>query len=215
MSYCHCCAANEQFDQRLARGDLRRLHRRGPDRTTRQLLAAIQRRPLPSAPTLLDIGGGIGTIHHMLLDRGFARATEVDASQAYLAVAAAEADRLGHRPRVTLTHADFRAAAPATEPADVVTLDRVVCCDPDGVGLLGAAADHARHLLAFSFPHRRWYTRLFVAAVNAWRRIRGRSFRAYIHPPAAMTRVLESHGLRRCWRGGNWIWRVELFERTA
>jgi len=214
MSSCHCCAANEQFDQRLARSDLKRFRRRGPDATTTQLVEAIQGHPLPAGATLLDIGGGIGIIHHTLLDRGFARATEVDASQAYLAAAAEEADRLGHRPRVTLTHADFRTAAPATEPADVVTLDRVVCCDPDFVGLLGAAADHARCLLALSFPHRRWYTRLFVVGVNAWRRARGRSFRAYIHPPAAITRVLESRGLRRCWRGGTWIWRVELFERA-
>jgi hypothetical protein len=64
MTTCHCCAADQQFDRRLAEGDLKRLHRH------------------------------------------------------------AEADRLGHRPRVTLTHADFRAAAPTTAPADVVTLDR-------------------------------------------------------------------------------------------
>jgi len=215
MSACHCCAPDQQFDQRQAQGDLKRLHRHGPDRTTKQILAAIQRHPLPAAPTLLDIGGGIGTIHHTLLDHGFAEATHVDASRAYLAVAAAEADRLGHRSRVMLTHADFRTVAPAAAPADVVTLDRVVCCDPDFAGLLGAAADHARHLLALSFPHRRWYTRLFVAGINTWRWIRGRSFRAYVHPPAAMTRVLESRGLRQCWRGGTWIWRVELFERAA
>jgi magnesium-protoporphyrin O-methyltransferase len=215
MSACHCCAADQQFDHRLARRDLARLHRRGPDRTTRELLDVIQRHPLPAAPTLLDIGGGIGTIHHTLLDRGFAHATQVDASQAYLAVAADEAERLGHLPRVTLTHADFRAAAPATAAADVVTLDRVVCCDPDFDGLLGAAADHARHLLALSFPQQRWYTHLFVGGNNAWRRVRRRSFRAYIHSPDAMTRVLERRGLRRCWSGGTWIWRVELFERAA
>lgn len=215
MTSCHCCAADQQFDRRLAEGDLKRLHRHGPDATTKQLLAAIRERRLPAAPTLLDIGGGIGTIHHTLLEHGFAHATQVDASQAYLAVAAAEADRLGHLPRVTLTHADFRAAACTTAPADVVTLDRVVCCDPDFVQLLGAAADRARHLLAYSFPHGRWYTRLFVASINFWRWIRRRSFRAHVHPPEAMTRVIEGRGLRRCWQGGNWIWRVELFERPA
>jgi magnesium-protoporphyrin O-methyltransferase len=97
----------------------------------------------------------------------------------------------------------------------VVTLDRVVCCDPDFDGLLGAAADHARHLLALSFPQQRWSTHLFVGGNNAWRRVRRRSFRAYIHSPDAMTRVLERRGLRRCWSGGTWIWRVELFERAA
>lgn len=214
MTCCNCCAADQQFDRRHAEGDLKRLHRHGPDATTRQLLGAIRSHSLPPSPTLLDIGGGIGTIHHTLLDHGFAQATQVDASQAFLTVAAAEAERRGHLPRVTLTHADFRAAAPATAPADVVTLDRVVCCDPDFAGLLTTAADHARHLLAFSFPHRRWYTRLFVAGINAWRWLRRRSYRGYVHSPDAMTRVLEDRGLRRSWRGGNWVWRVELFERA-
>jgi hypothetical protein len=51
--------------------------------------------------------------------------------------------------------------------------------------------------------------------VNAWRRLRGHPFRAYVHPPAAMTAVLEGRGLRRRWTGGTWIWSAELFERAA
>jgi hypothetical protein len=215
MTSCHCCATDLRFDQRIAQRDLRRFHRHGADPATKQLLTAVQNGPLPPQPTLLDIGGGIGTIHHTLLDHGFAHATQIDASQAYLTVAAAEAERRGHLPRVTLAHADFRALAPTTPPADVVTLDRVVCCDPDYAGLLGAAADHALRLLAFTFPHARWYTRLFVATMNAGYRLWGNPFRAYIHSPAAMTAVLEGRGLRRRWAGGTWIWRVELFERAA
>lgn len=215
MTTCHCCAADQQFDRRIAERDLQRLHRRGPDPATRQLLAAVQISPLPPRPTLLDIGGGIGTIHHTLLDHGFAHATQIDASRAYLALAAAEAERRGHQARLTLAHADFHAVAHTTPPADVVTLDRVVCCDPDYAGLLGAAADHAQRLLAFTYPHARWYTRLFVAAMNAWRHLWGHPFRAYVHSPAAMSAVLEARGLRRRWAGGTWIWKVELFGRAV
>jgi magnesium-protoporphyrin O-methyltransferase len=116
---------------------------------------------------------------------------------------------------VTFAHADFHALAPTTPPADVVTLDRVVCCDADYARLLGAAADHAQRLLAFTYPHDRWYTRLAVATLNARWRLRGRPFRAYVHPPEAMIAVLEARGLRRRWAGGTWIWRAELFERAA
>lgn len=214
MSTCHCCATDREFDRGRARHDLRRLRRRGPDAGTRQLLTAIRAAKLPPDPTLLDIGGGVGTIHHALLDRGFRRATHVDASTAYLEVAAAEARRLGHADRVVFQHGDFREVEQATPRADVVTLDRVVCCDADYRSLLAAAADHADHLLGFTFPRARWYTRAFVAAANAWRRIRGAAFRAYVHPPAAMTAVLEEHGLRRRWAGGTWVWAVEVFERA-
>ena len=215
MTSCRCCATDQQFDHRLAVHDLRRFHRRGPDPATQQLLDAVRESPLPPGPTLLDIGGGIGAIQHVLLEHGFARAAQVDASQAYLAVAATEAARLGHSGRVSFTHADFRAVAPTVEAADVVTLDRVVCCDPDYAGLLGAAADHTGRLLAFTYPRARWYTRLYVATMNAWRRLRGEPFRSYIHPPAAMTAVLERRGLRRRWVGGTWIWTAELFERAG
>jgi methyltransferase family protein len=212
---CHCCAIEQTFDRRTAEGDLRRFRRRGPDATTRQLVAAVRDAPLSPHPTLLDIGGGIGVIHHLLLDGGFARAAQVDASEAYLAVAASEARRLGHAERVTFQHADFRAVAVDVPPADVVTLDRVVCCDPDYAGLLGAAADHAGRFLAFAYPRARWYVRAVIAIENAWGRLRGRLFRAYVHPPTAMVAVLEKRGLRRRWSGGTWIWAVEMFERAS
>ena len=214
MTYCHCCATDKEFDRRRARRDARRFRRRGPDAGTRQLLTAIGDASLPPRPTLLDIGGGVGTISRALLDRGFSQATHVDASAAYLAVADEEAQRLGHARRVTFRHADFRDVADTVPVADVVTLDRVVCCDPDYDSLLAAAADHARHLLGVTFPRLRWYTRAFVAVANVWRRIRNETFRAYVHRPAAMAAVLEQHGLRRRWSGGTLIWAVEMYERA-
>src|SRR2546428_112553 len=215
MTSCHCCATDQQFDSAVARRDLRRFRRRGPAASTRQVLAAVQACPLPPRPTLLDIGGGIGAIHHVLLEHGFDRATHVDASAAYLAAAAEEAGRLGHTGRVQFQLANFPAVAATLPRADVVTLDRVVCCDPDYVHMLGAAADHARRLVAFSYPRPRWVIRLFIATANAARRLVGHSFRAYVHPPTGMTAVLEEAGMRRSWAGGSWVLGVQLFERAA
>lgn len=215
MPSCRCCATDEQFDPRVARRDLRRYQRRGPNQVTLRLVAAVEQVPLAPQPTLLDVGGGVGAIHHLLLDRGFGRAAQIDASAAYLSVAAVEARRLGHADRVTFYHAALQAVAADVGPADVVTLDRVVCCDPDYAGILAAAADHARGLLGFTYPRPRWLTRAVVAVGNAWRRIRGRSFRVYVHSPTAMTAVLERRGMRRRWAGGTWIWAAELFERET
>jgi magnesium-protoporphyrin O-methyltransferase len=175
----------------------------------------VQDVAIPGSPTLLDVGGGIGAIHHQLLAAGFAHATHVDASTAYLAAAESEARRLNHADRVTFRHADFRASAAEIPAADVVTLDRVVCCDPDHAGMLGAAAAHARRAVAFSYPRDRASVRLVLAMVNAWLRLRRSSFRVFVHPPAAMTAVLEAAGLRRRYSGGTFVWAVELFERPA
>ena len=214
MTGCHCCNVDHLFDARVARRDLRRFRRRGPNAVTRALLTAVCDAAPSPAPDLLDIGGGIGAIHHRLLEQGFARATQVDASAAYLAAARSEAERLGHGDRVTFRHADFRAVSAEVPGAEVVTLDRVVCCDPDFDSLLGAAGLHARRLLAFSYPRPRWPVRAVIAMANAWLRLRRQSFRVFAHSPRAMAAVLERGGLRRRWAGGTWVWAVEVFERA-
>jgi hypothetical protein len=140
---CNCCAADRQFDNRVAQRDLRRFHSRGPDAVTRQLLSGVQQSPLAPAPTLLDIGGGVGVIQHFLLVHGFVHATQVGASQAHLAGAATEAQRRGHEKQATFSNADFGTAAPVTLAADVVTLNRVVCCDPEHATLMSVATEHA------------------------------------------------------------------------
>jgi O-methyltransferase domain len=213
MTSCHCQTVDQEFNVRVARRDLRRFHRRGPEPSTRHMLAALRAFPLPGEPDLLDVGGGIGVLHHALLDGGFAHALHVDGSAAYLATAADEAARLGHTGRVTFRLGDFASVAPSLPSADLVTLDRVVCCDPDFTGLLAAAADHARRAVAFSYPRRRWLVRAVIGAGNATRRLVGRAFRVYLHPPEAMAAVLERSGFRRRWIGGSWVWAVELFER--
>jgi magnesium-protoporphyrin O-methyltransferase len=177
------------------------------------MLAAVLAYPLPAKPELLDVGGGVGVLHHALLDHGFVHAFHIDGSAAYLATAAAETARRGHAGRVEFRQGDFPALAPDLPAADVVTLDRVVCCDPDFTRLLTAAAQHARCAVAFSYPRPRWLIRAMVATAKAARRLVGRAFRAYVHPPAAMRAVLERAGFRRRWMGGTWVWAVDLFER--
>ncbi len=80
------CAAEAQFNHKVAERDVRRYRRRGADATTRLLLAELRRWPLEGR-RLLDIGGGIGVISRELADTGIASATIVEASPAYLEVA--------------------------------------------------------------------------------------------------------------------------------
>jgi magnesium-protoporphyrin O-methyltransferase len=179
------------------------------------MLGAAGARPLPPRPTLLDIGGGVGVIHHVLLERGFSNAMQVDASPAYLEAAAEEAGRLGHAGRVDFRLAEFPAEAGEVPAADLVTLDRVVCCYADYQSMLRAAGERARHVLALSYPRPRRLAHWSVAAGNLVRRLRGQAFRVFVHSPARMGAVLEATGLRRVWAGGTWIWAVEVFERPA
>src|SRR6185436_18999156 len=149
---CNCCEVTDNaFTEEEARADINRYHKRGPAKQTRLILDGIRSLGLRDA-MLLDIGGGIGAIHHELLPDTAAHAIHVDASSAYLREARAEAERRGHMAQVEFRHADFTDVAADLPQADVVTLDRVVCCYPDFRGLLLAAAGHSRAVVALTYP---------------------------------------------------------------
>jgi magnesium-protoporphyrin O-methyltransferase len=101
------------------------------------------------------------------------------------------------------------------EPADLVVLHRVVCCYPDYERLLGAAADHARQTLVFSYPPRNVLSRAFYVVFNLVMRLTRSSFRGFAHPPDAMLGVLEDHGLRRTYRHHSRIWQAAGLERAS
>jgi magnesium-protoporphyrin O-methyltransferase len=99
--------------------------------------------------------------------------------------------------------------------ADIVTLDRVVCCYPDYIALLTRAADSARRTLAFSFPRNRWDVRLRVAAENFIHRLTRNAFRTFVHPEASMTALLRGSGFRLIGRRTTLGWCVDHWERSA
>src|SRR5919202_1825939 len=161
----HCCGLTTLFDARLARRDLDSYRRRGPSASTRRLLAAVRDAGRPPE-TLLDVGGGVGAIAHELLAAGAARATMVDASPSYLAAAREEAERRGTTDRLQLRQGDLVEVADDVPPADVVTLDKVVCCYPDMETLLSVSAARARRLYGIVYPLDGWWVSLAVAVEN-------------------------------------------------
>jgi 2-polyprenyl-3-methyl-5-hydroxy-6-metoxy-1,4-benzoquinol methylase len=206
------CAAAAQFDSKVAERDLRRYRRRGADTTTRLMLAEVRRWPLEGRH-VLDVGGGIGVIIGELADTRLASATMVEASLAYLEVARREVGlKFGSRP-IQFVLGDFAVIAGTLPDADVVTLDRVVCCYPDAEALLGAAAARTRQLLAFTYPRARWYVRTMIALVNFWLRLTGKKFRAFVHSPERMAAVLEASGLMRATQRGTLVWMLDLYYR--
>lgn len=213
MSCAHCRDAGDFFGSSTARRDLKRYRRKGPIETTRTLLDAILDRPLPGGFTVLDIGGGVGALQHELLQAGAARVTGVDASPAYVEAARGEAERQGFGDRLEQRVGDFVELAHEIGEADVVTLDRVVCCYPDMPALVGASADRARRLYGLVIPREAWWVRVGMAVVNAYQRLRRRAFRVYLHPTPAILAVLASRRFERIFWERTLLWQVMLFER--
>ena len=212
---CNCCEITDRaFSENEARSEIRRYRRKGPPEQTRLLLNAIRSLRLRNI-RLLDIGGGIGVIHHELLEDVADTATHVDASSAYLKEAKGEAARRGHSDRVTFIHGDYTEVAAEIPRADVVTLDRVVCCYPDFRRLLKNAADHSQGALALTYPRETWYLRVALKFMNFFQQIRRDPFRVFLHPVSEMDLLLSREGFERVTLQRLFVWEIALYQRPA
>jgi predicted TPR repeat methyltransferase len=212
---CNCYEITDKtFGEDSAKADIKSYRKRGPADQTKLLLQAVRSLNLRQAE-LLDIGGGVGVIHHELLKDVAEKATHVDASSAYLKLAKDESMRRGHSDRVQFVHADFTDVAKDIPLADVVTLDRVVCCYPDFRGLLKAAAEHSRQAVALTYPREVWYLQIGFKAMNFFQSLRKDPFRIFLHPIPEMDSLLQREGFRRVSLRRLFVWEMALYQKSG
>ena len=149
-----------------------------------------------------------------LLEAGVQHATDVDASSAFLDAARDEAARRGVAHRIEWRHGDFVAVAAALPVADIVTLDRVVCCYPAIEELLAESASHARRCLAISYPLEHSYIRAVVAIQNFARRLMGNDFEVFVHPVNRREEIVRRAGFVLARRRGRWVWGSDIYIRN-
>jgi len=210
----NCCEPDYEtvFSEKRAKQDLKRYRRKGADGTTRHLIDALKAAGVQHL-TLLDIGGGIGVIDQELLAAGLEAAIHVEASEPFARVAEEEAVRRGTRSRMEFRRGDFVAMADDVPAADVVTLDRVICCYAQMESLVLASAARARRFYGVVIPRQRTLTKTMRLGINTMFRITRNPFRFYLHPPAEIDRVLRRAGLRLHSIRDTLIWRVAVYER--
>jgi SAM-dependent methyltransferase len=213
MSKQCCDAAARHFDSSVAEKDAAHYRERGLDKRARLLLEGLCRTGV-AGRSVLEVGSGVGALSFELLKAGASHAILADASPAYLAAAKAEAARSGVLHRVGLVPGDFVETASEVRAADVVVLDRVVCCYPAWAPLLAAAMSRGRALLGLTYPRARADVRLILAVENLRRRLKGDAFRAFVHPPAAMEATLRAGGWRLIGRRGTLMWRIDVYAHT-
>lgn len=214
MTCSECQGINSVFDEKYASKTLKRYRRQGPDKTTQMLLDALVAEGVQGM-TLLDIGGGVGVIQQELFKRGLEHATLVEASSAYGKVMQDAAHQEGTAARTSFYAGDFVARAAEIAPADIVTLDRVICCYDDVERLIGLSAARARRYYGVVYPRGVWWVRLALTLENAWCRLRGNPFRGFAHSPALVERIVKQNGLQRRVYRQTFIWQVVLYARQT
>ena len=209
-----CCRVDydEQFNADEARRDLLAYRANGPDPSTKRLLDALQAEGVTGA-TVLDIGGGVGVVQLELLAAGAAATTDVDASSAYLATAEGEAQERGWSDRAQFLHGDFVTLADDLEAADIVTLDRVICCYPDARALIGRSAIKARRLYGLVHPVDRWWTRVLATVGNLGYRLFRNPYRMHVHRQPLIDELITDAGLGPVTVREAWFWRTAVYRR--
>ncbi len=203
-----------RFFSRLARRERRRYERRGLERSQSALLTGLEQAGLGGA-SVLEIGCGVGYLHQRLLEAGAGRAVGVDLSARMLEEARAGASARGLAERTDYREGDFLEIGETLADADIVILDKVICCYPDAQGLVERSLAKARRIYAFTIPRDRAFVRLGVAVLAAALRVLGSRFRPYVHDPDAIDAWLRQQGFSLAHRAQTPIWQSAVYLRNS
>ena len=218
MSCQQCCGITQQFNDQAGRKQLKRFRRRGPDRTTQMLIDDL-RRAIEAAGskdlTLMDIGAGVGAIHHALLNGVVSQATHVDASPGQLAAAREETQRRGHSEAVRFLEGDFTALADQVAAVDIVTLDRVICCFDDMEQLVRLSSAKAMRFYGAVYPRDVRWMHFGIGVINLVQRVKRSPFRVFLHDPRRIAALLRSMGLELWSERRTAGWQAVVYQRTT
>ena len=202
------------FSEKSAVTEAKRYRRRGLDGTSRRIFDFVKKRGV-EGKTLLEVGGGIGAIEIELLKAGMAKAVNVELTPTYESAAGDLLGESGLADRAERKIMDFAQAGNEVETADVVVMNRVICCYPDMPKLAGAAAEHAKDVLVISFPNDRWWTQLGLSFANFGFGLFRIQFRVFLHSPDLILAAVERHGFRTAFNNRGLLWQVAALERVA
>ena len=215
MNCCHCQGVEQVFDRDRAFKQLDRYRKNGLEKTTRILIDALLAEGVDS-PSLLDIGGGIGAIQNELIKHHVQHATNFEASLGNIEACRDEAERQGHGEAITHLHGDFAEIEREVPSADIVTLERVLCCYPDLEGLLAPSCAKSGKLLGLVYPHEAWWVKLGIRYVlNLGLRLSRNPFRVFVHPTAEVERVVKNHGFERRFFRKVGPWQVVVYAKSS
>jgi magnesium-protoporphyrin O-methyltransferase len=123
--------------------------------------------------------------------------------------------KAGLEDRVERKLMDFAEADADVEAADIVIMNRVICCYPDMPKLVGVAAAHTRQVLVLSFPRETWWTRQGLSLANLVLRIARRGFQVFVHRPERILATAEDNGLTATLNQSGVFWQVAAFRRLG
>jgi len=211
----NCCSATGYrwaFSEKRAWREARRYERRGLEPTSRRIVELLKLQGVEGL-TLLEVGGGVGAVQIELLKAGVTHAVSIELTPTYEKAAGELLRSAGLQDRVERKLMDFAPAADDVDAADIVIMNRVLCCYPDMPRLAGAAATHARQVLVLSFPRGTWWARCGLSIANFVLRMTRRGFQVFVYRPERILATAEDRGLKTTFDDEGIFWQVSALRR--
>jgi len=196
----------------VARRYRKRFSRKGFEPSQKQLLTGLQQAGYGDK-TVLEIGSGVGHLHQTLLEQGAQSAVGIDLASSMIKEAEAWAVERGLSDRTRYYQADFMNMVESLEPADVVILDKVVCCYPDADGLVHKSLSKTRQVYALTYPRDRWYVRAGIALGAFLMKLIRSDFRPYLHDPIQVEQWITESGFKKTYAANTLIWLTQVYEK--
>lgn len=112
---------------------------------------------------------------------------------------------------MTYRHGNFVDLAQDVAAADIVTLDRVICCYHDMRGLVGPSAARALKLYGLVYPRDTWWMKAAFAALNFGMWALRKRFRGFVHATRAVEAEVHSQGLEQCFHRNAGPWQIAVY----
>lgn len=213
----HCCdpvSYRRFFNRKEAQRRLRAYRRRGLDPMARSMVEFLKTQPIAGS-AVLEVGGGVGDLQVELFEAGVAEAVNIELSSGYEETAAELLRAEGLEGRAKRLTGDFVERQNELLPADIVVLNRVVCCYPFMEEMMRASAAKTRRFLAVAVPREKWWIRAALGIGNVFLSLKGCGFRAIVHPLDGIEAVAAEEGLVVVHRDNNVFWQALVWERPA
>lgn len=212
----HCCNRlyQDTFDDARAKKEMRDYRSTGVKKSSRPLVSILHQFPL-EGKTQLDIGAGIGALIFEAFDRGLTKATYIDIAAGFRKEFLQEAGNRKLTERVDARLGDFMDLHQEVGPADLVTLDKVICCYEDYEDLVRQSVRKARRWYIYSVPRDVWWVRLVHGLGLLINKIRKDKIRSFIHPTETIEALIEEAGFQAVAVQRQREWEVKAFERTS
>jgi ubiquinone/menaquinone biosynthesis C-methylase UbiE len=211
-----CCtvAGTEKMFSHQAKRYAKRYRRRGLDEAQRIMLKKLGWAGIDGRK-ILEVGCGAGGLHLSLLRRGAASAIGIEISEGMIAQAKKLAGELGVEDKVSYLRGDMVSMSGSAGSADIVLLDKVLCCYANPEALIRISTAKATMIYAVSYPRNAWFARVGFSVVERMGILFHWSFHPFYHPPTWLDATIKSQGFQEIDSGSTLIWQVKVFRREG